>query len=72
MRDVTRAVGLAAAAILWLAGSQAAHHGTTISYDRSKPLTLKGMITNFQYVNPHEDLLGLASPAPPRASAPAK
>jgi len=30
-----------------------AHHGTEISYDRSKAKTLKGTVTDFRYANPH-------------------
>jgi hypothetical protein len=30
-----------------------AHHGTEISYDRSKPITLTGTVTEFKYTNPH-------------------
>ena len=30
-----------------------AHHGTEISYDRSKAMTLKGTVTDFRYANPH-------------------
>lgn len=30
-----------------------AHHGTEISYDRSKAVTLKGTVTEFRYANPH-------------------
>lgn len=30
-----------------------AHHGTNISYDSSKPITLKGTMTVFRYTNPH-------------------
>jgi hypothetical protein len=30
-----------------------AHHGTEISYDRSKATTFKGTVTDFRYANPH-------------------
>jgi hypothetical protein len=33
-----------------------AHHGTNISYDRSKALTVKGVVTEFHYANPHPQL----------------
>ena len=33
-----------------------AHHGTGISYDASKPLELKGTVTEFHYANPHPSL----------------
>jgi hypothetical protein len=29
-----------------------AHHGTA-NYDMTKPITLKGTVTDFQFVNPH-------------------
>jgi hypothetical protein len=34
----------------------AAHHGTTINYDRSKQWTAKVIVTEFRYVNPHAQL----------------
>src|SRR5439155_26996957 len=33
-----------------------AHHGTNISYDNSKPTTLKGTVTEFVWRNHHEQL----------------
>jgi hypothetical protein len=33
-----------------------AHHGTGISYDESKPINLKGTITEFRFANPHPQL----------------
>jgi hypothetical protein len=30
-----------------------AHHGTNISYDHSKNVVLKGIVTEFRYANPH-------------------
>ena len=30
-----------------------AHHGTNISYDHSKPITLNGTVTEFVWSNPH-------------------
>jgi hypothetical protein len=35
-----------------------AHHGTGISYDASKPATLKLVVTQFRYSNPHPQLYG--------------
>lgn len=32
------------------------HHGTNISYDHSKPTTLKGTVTEFVWRNPHAQL----------------
>ena len=34
----------------------AAHHGTNISYDHDKPITLKGTVTEFVWANPHSQL----------------
>jgi hypothetical protein len=57
MKNLMRAGGFAVAAVMWLgAVSLAAHHGTTISYDRSKSWTLKAVVTDFRYVNPHAQL----------------
>src|SRR5262245_26145887 len=39
--------------LLPLSATLFAHHGTEISYDRSKPKTLKGTVTDFRYANPH-------------------
>jgi len=33
-----------------------AHHGTNISYDRSKAWTSPAVVTEFKYVNPHAQL----------------
>jgi Family of unknown function (DUF6152) len=33
-----------------------AHHGTNISYDHGKPMTLKGTVTEFVWKNPHAQL----------------
>lgn len=33
-----------------------AHHGLNISYDHSKPITLKGTVTEFRFANPHVQL----------------
>jgi len=47
----------ASAAVLLLVGMPlSAHHGTGVSYDASKPLTLKGTVTEFRYANPHPQL----------------
>jgi hypothetical protein len=36
--------------------SMFAHHGTGISYDASKPQTIKLVVTEFRYANPHPQL----------------
>jgi hypothetical protein len=33
-----------------------AHHGTSVSYDISHPVTMKGVVTEFHYANPHPQL----------------
>lgn len=33
-----------------------AHHGTNFSYDRSAPVTVKGVVTGLSYRNPHPAL----------------
>jgi len=38
--------------LLALAGTVSAHHGSA-SYDMTKSVTLKGTVTDFQFVNPH-------------------
>jgi hypothetical protein len=47
---------LAAIIVLVLAAPMFAHHGTNISYDRSKAMTVKGVVTEFHYANPHPQL----------------
>lgn len=44
-------VGLLAVSV-----SVVAHHGTNVSYDRTKPITLKGTVTEFRFANPHPQL----------------
>src|ERR1700687_4339377 len=38
--------------LLALAGTVSAHHGNA-SYDMTKTVTVKGTVTDFQFVNPH-------------------
>jgi Family of unknown function (DUF6152) len=42
--------------ILLSAGQVAAHHGTNISYDRSKQWTRKVTVVSFTYANPHPNI----------------
>lgn len=51
-----RVAALAAVAVVWLGAATGAHHGTNISYDRSKQFTAKAVVTDFKYVNPHVQL----------------
>ena len=39
--------------LLMLEAPIMAHHGTNISYDHDKPTTLKGIVTEFVWSNPH-------------------
>ena len=47
---------LAAGTLLMPTLPAAAHHGTNISYDRSKQFTAQALVTEFQYRNPHPEL----------------
>jgi len=47
---------LIAAALLWSASPLAAHHGTNISYDRTKQFTKEATVVKFEYKNPHPEL----------------
>ena len=51
-----RISGLAAAAVLAGVAGLTAHHGTLINYDRAKQFTVKAVVTEFKYVNPHAQL----------------
>jgi len=51
------AAAIAALVSVWVgAATLTAHHGTNISYDRSKTFTAKATVTEFKYVNPHVQL----------------
>ena len=43
-------------AVMAIAITASAHHGTGVSYDASKPVTLEAMVTEFHYANPHPQL----------------
>ena len=49
-------LSLVAVLIAALAVPIFAHHGTNISYDRSKATTVKGVVTEFRYANPHPQM----------------
>src|ERR1700722_14130711 len=42
--------------VLATAVTASAHHGTGVSYDASHPITMKGVVTEFHYANPHPQL----------------
>ena len=52
----TTRMHLVCTALLSIAIPALAHHGTGVSYDASKPITLQGTVTEFHYVNPHPNL----------------
>ena len=41
--------------LFFLAGPLCAHHGTA-AYDTEKSLTLKGVVTSFEFINPHAEI----------------
>ena len=43
-------------ALLMFSLPMLAHHGTNISYDRAKAITVKATVTTFRYANPHPQL----------------
>lgn len=48
---------LAAAAALLLQSSSAWAHHSGVIYDRENPITLKGVVTGYEFVNPHVRIL---------------
>ncbi len=53
MRLKLVALSLLFAAILMVGGPALAHHGSGVSYDLSKVVTMEGTVTEFQWRNPH-------------------
>jgi hypothetical protein len=41
--------------LVFLVGPIHAHHGTA-AYDTAKSLTLKGVVTSFEFINPHAEI----------------
>src|SRR5687768_18465323 len=56
LKDHALAAFLATVAIVTGAAPVATHHGTNISYDRTKPVTFTGTVTEFRLANPHPQL----------------
>jgi len=53
MRLKLLAFSLLFTAILMVGGRALAHHGSGVSYDLSKLVTMEGTVTEFQWRNPH-------------------
>jgi hypothetical protein len=51
-----RSVTLAAGLLLFAAAPVFAHHSFAAEYDSTKPVTLKGTVVKFDWVNPHSRL----------------
>ena len=51
-----RCVVTAGAAVLLVAIAASAHHGAAAEYDLLHPVTIKGVVTEFRYVNPHSQI----------------
>src|SRR5882672_5157383 len=47
---------IASAGLLMLSIAASAHHGAAAEYDLAHPVTLKGVVTEFRYVNPHSQI----------------
>jgi hypothetical protein len=47
---------LSLAILMMLSVPLMAHHGTGVSYDATRPIVLKGTVTEFRYTNPHPQL----------------
>lgn len=47
---------LLGAGFLTISVATFAHHGTFVSYDTSKPITMKATVTEFHFTNPHMQL----------------
>lgn len=51
-----RLAGLAVLLAAFMAGEASGHHGTSVSYDDSKEVTVTGTVTEFWWRNPHSAL----------------
>ena len=56
MKNRVRVVTAVTVAVLMISVPMLAHHGTNISYDRTKMWTKKAVVTEFRYANPHPQL----------------
>src|SRR5689334_7743679 len=53
MKNKLSICSLLAAALLSISGLTFAHHGSGISYDMTKSVSMEGTVTEFQWRNPH-------------------
>ena len=51
-----RKLFMIAVALLLMIVPLAGHHGTFVSYDSDHPITMKAIVTEFRYTNPHIQL----------------
>jgi len=56
LMDSVLVVMLVIIGLLFVSVPMFAHHGTNISYDRSKAVTLRGTVAEFRFANPHPQL----------------
>ena len=56
MSDMWKKMLVVAVGLLLFSVPLFAHHGTNISYDQQNPITLKGVMVDFRYANPHPQL----------------
>ncbi len=53
MRARFAVISLAATATMLVSVGAGAHHGASVVYDLNQTLNMTGMVTDFQFVNPH-------------------
>ena len=53
MTRIGAVVGICLAAVLTAAGAVSAHHSFSGEWDRSNPVTITGVVTKVEWVNPH-------------------
>ena len=53
MKNVLARISILAAGLLMLGGPTFAHHGTGALYEGGTTVTLKGVVTEFAWANPH-------------------
>ena len=53
MRSITLAIFAAISGAFFAAAPLAAHHSFSAEYDSKKPVTLRGIVTKVEWMNPH-------------------